>query len=409
MNRTIESLLPEPWMQSLAAAAALLFIAWASGGIARLVMIRVMRSVVSRTTWTWDDALLRRNVFKRLAYAVPTLVVQFGVELVPGLPAEVDSLVRNVAFSLTVVFALSAMSAALTALDDVYQASPAGKERSIKGYIQLVKLLLFGVGAIVVIANLIGRSPLLLLSGLGAISAVLLLVFKDTILSLVASVQLATNDMLRVGDWIEMPAANADGDVIDIALHTVKVRNWDKTITTIPTWRLINESYKNWRGMQESGGRRIKRSLYLDLTGVRFLTDEEVEQLKRFRLIRDYLEHKREEIGEWNAALGDPGRTPVNQRRLTNLGCFRAYAQAYLDGHPELNHEMTCMVRQLQPGPTGIPMELYCFTATTAWAEYERVQGDIFDHLIAILPEFDLALYQQPTGNDMRIGLGAAD
>src|SRR5690606_18552155 len=213
MNRTIESLLPEPWMQSLAAAAALLFIAWASGGIARLVMIRVMRSVVSRTTWTWDDALLRRNVFKRLAYAVPTLVVQFGVELVPGLPAEVDSLVRNVAFSLTVVFALSAMSAALTALDDVYQASPAGKERSIKGYIQLVKLLLFGVGAIVVIANLIGRSPLLLLSGLGAISAVLLLVFKDTILSLVASVQLATNDMLRVGDWIEMPAANADGDV----------------------------------------------------------------------------------------------------------------------------------------------------------------------------------------------------
>lgn len=403
MNDTITSLLPEPWMRTAAAAGALLFLAWLSGLASRVLLVRMMRPIVMRTTWTWDDALLRRGVFKRLAHAVPPLVVQLGVKLVPGLPSDVDSLVRNVAFAITVLFVLLAISAGLSAVDDLYQASPAGRERSIKGYVQLLKIVLFGIGTIVIVSSLIGRSPLLLLSGLGAISAVLMLVFKDTILSFVASIQLATNDMLRVGDWIEMPTANADGDVIDIALHTVKVRNWDKTITTIPTSRLISESFKNWRGMRESGGRRIKRSLYIDLSRVRFLDDKEAEELARFRLLRDYLQRKREELAQWNAALGD--NVPVNQRRLTNLGSFRAYAQAYLDAHPELNHELTCMVRQRDPGPTGIPLEIYCFTSSVVWTTYERVQADIFDHLIAILPEFDLALYQQPTGADMRIGL----
>lgn len=407
MNETIQNLLPEPWMQTLAACVALLAVAWLIGAIARVVMIRAMRTIVARTAWTWDDALLRRDVFKRLAQIAPTLVIQFGIELVPGLPSEVDSMVRAIAFSLTVLFALLALSATLTAIDDIYQQTPAGRERSIKGYIQLLKIAVFAVGGIVIVSNLIGRSPLILLSGLGAISAVLILIFQDTLLSFVASIQLASNDMLRVGDWIEMPSANADGDVIDIALHTVKVRNWDKTITTIPTSRLIKESFKNWRGMRESGGRRIKRALYIDMTRVRFLTDEETERLSRFRLLKDYLERKKEEINQWNAELGDSGMVPVNQRRLTNLGCFRAYAQAYLDAHPELNHEMLAMVRQLASGATGLPMEIYCFTASTAWVEYERVQADIFDHLIAILPEFDLALFQQPSGADMRAGLGA--
>lgn len=405
MNDMIQSLLPEPWMQTLAAGGALVLVAWTSGLLARLVLLRAMRAVVTRTTWGWDDALLRHNVFKRLAQTAPMLVIQFGVALVPGLPGQIDTLVRNVALALTVLFTLLAISAALSALEDLYQASPQGRERSIKGYVQLVKIILFGVGAIVIIANLIGRSPLLLLSGLGAVSAVLLLVFKDTILSLVASVQLASNDMLRVGDWIEMPDANADGDVIDVALHTVKVKNWDKTITTIPTWRLISESFKNWRGMQETGGRRIKRALYLDATRARFLEPEETERLSRFRLLDAYLERKREELAAWNAALGESGRVPVNQRRLTNLGCFRAYAQAYLDAHPEIHHELFCMVRQRDPGATGIPLEIYAFTKDIGWATYERVQGDVFDHLIAILPEFDLALYQQPTGADLRTAL----
>ena len=405
MTETLERWLPESWMQTLAASGALLAVAWLSGLAARLLLLRAMQSVVTRTAWKWDDAMLRRGVFKRLAYVVPTLVVQFGIEFVPGIPAPIDSGVRKVALALTILFAFLAIAAALSALDDLYQASPYGRERSIKGYVQLAKLLLFGVGAIVIVAILVDRSPVLLLSGLGAISAVLMLVFKDTLLSLVASVQLASNDMLRVGDWIEMPSANADGDVIDIALHTVKVRNWDKTITTIPTWRLISESFKNWRGMREAGGRRIKRCLYIDATRARFLEPDEVDRLSRFRLLEPYLARKREELAKWNAALGDAGKVPVNQRRLTNIGCFRAYAQAYLDAHPEIHHELTCMVRQREPGPHGLPFEIYAFTADVRWTEYERIQSDVFDHLIAILPEFDLALYQQPSGADLRAAL----
>jgi miniconductance mechanosensitive channel len=229
-----------------------------------------------------------------------------------------------------------------------------------------------------------------------------MLVFKDTILSFVASVQLTSNDMLRVGDWLEMPALGADGDVIDIALHTVKVQNWDRTITTIPTWRLINESFKNWRGMSESGGRRIKRALYLDQTSVRFLTAEEQAGLQRFALLSAYLERKRLELEEHNRRLLAEGRDPVNTRRVTNLGTFRAYVAAYLEADPRIRNDMTLMARQLQPGPTGLPMEVYCFTATTAWVEYESIQADIFDHLYAIVPEFGLRVFQEPSGADMR-------
>jgi miniconductance mechanosensitive channel len=292
----------------------------------------------------------------------------------------------------------------LNAVGDIYERLDPVRARNkpIKGYLQLVKIIAFIVVAILIIAVLIDRSPLLLLSGLGAMTAVLMLVFKDTILSFVASVQLSSHDMLRVGDWLEMPALNADGDVIDIALHTVKVQNWDRTITTIPTWRLINESFKNWRGMSESGGRRIKRAIYLDQTSMRFLTDEERTNLKRFALIDEYLERKREELEEFNKALLAAGRDPVNTRRVTNLGTFRAYVAAYLKNHPRVHQGLTQMVRQLQPGPTGLPLEIYCFAATTAWVEYEGIQADIFDHIYAILPEFGLRVFQEPSGADMR-------
>jgi miniconductance mechanosensitive channel len=230
---------------------------------------------------------------------------------------------------------------------------------------------------------------------------VLLLVFKDTILSLVASVQLSSQDMLRVGDWIEMPQVGADGDVTDIALHTVTVQNWDRTIVTIPTWRLINESFRNWRGMTESGGRRIKRSLFLDQTSVRYLSDDERDRLRRIALIDVYLEQKKKELEEWNAKLLAENKDPVNTRRVTNLGTFRAYVLAYLKAHSGIHQDMTLMVRQLQPGPTGIPMEVYCFTATTEWVEYEGIQSDIFDHLLALLPEFGLHVFQSPTGADL--------
>ena len=253
------------------------------------------------------------------------------------------------------------------------------------------------------LAVLMEQSPLLLLSGLGAMAAVLMLVFKDTILSLVASVQLTSNDMLRVGDWIEMPQLNADGDVIDIALHTVKVQNWDKTITTIPTHRLISESYKNWRGMQESGGRRIKRALLIDQRSAHFLEPEEMERLHRFMLIDDYLDRKRGELDKWNTDFLEAGRDPVNQRRVTNLGTFRAYVVAYLRAHPRISKEMTLLVRQLEPTGQGVPLEIYCFTSTTAWADYEAIQSDIFDHLISVIPEFGLRLFQEPSGYDAEL------
>ena len=250
------------------------------------------------------------------------------------------------------------------------------------------------------ISALIEQSPLLLLSGLGAMAAVLLLVFKDTILSLVASVQLTSNDMLRVGDWIEMPSMHADGDVIDIALHTVKVQNFDKTITTIPTHKLIADSFRNWRGMTDSGGRRIKRALVLDQNSVRFLDEGEVDGLKRFRLLDAYLARKQQEIADWNghALAGDDDA--VNARRITNIGTFRAYVVAYLRTHPRINHDMLTMVRQLEPTPTGLPLQLYTFAATTQFAEYEFIQAEIFDHLLAILPEFGLRVFQEPSGVD---------
>ncbi|WP_372874410.1 mechanosensitive ion channel family protein, partial [Pseudomonas sp.] len=264
------------------------------------------------------------------------------------------------------------------------------------------KILVFVIAAILIIATLIDRSPLILLSGLGAMAAVLMLIFQDTLLSLVASVQISSSDIIRVGDWIEMPQLNADGDVIDIALHTVKVQNWDKTITSIPTKRFISDPFKNWRGMQECGGRRIMRSLYLDQTSVGFLNPEEITRLQRISLLRQYLQHKHSELLSWNSALAEDGQEPANTRRITNIGTFRAYVEQYLRQHPQIHQDMTQLVRQLSPTADGLPLQLYCFTNTIAWASYESIQSDIFDHLLAILPEFGLRVFQHPSGADLR-------
>jgi len=218
-------------------------------------------------------------------------------------------------------------------------------------------------------------------------------------------VQLTSNDMLRVGDWIEMPQVGAAGDVVDITLHTVKVQNFDKTIVSIPTWRLMSESFKNWRGMQASGGRRIKRSVFIDASGVRFLRDDEELRMTQVHLLTDYIGRKQAELKAWNEAQGHSAQLSANRRRMTNLGTFRAYALAYLKSNPDIQPNMTCMVRQMQTTAQGVPLEIYCFTRTTAWADYERIQGDIFDYLLAVLPEFGLSLYQQPSGNDLRAGI----
>ena len=297
----------------------------------------------------------------------------------------------------------------LDALNEVYEAhSPHARERPIKGYLQLAKILAWVVAAILVVAALVNRSPVGLLTGLGAMTAVLMLVFKDTLLSLVASMQLASNDMLRVGDWIEMPSQGVDGDVVDISLHTVKVQNWDKTISTIPTHLLISESFRNWRGMTDAGGRRIKRALLVDQRSVRFLDQDERQRLRRIALIDEYLDQQREDLQDYNAQLEAAGKDPVNNRRATNLGTFRAYVAAYLRSHPGVHQDLTLMVRQLDPTPQGLPLEVYCFSADVGWAAYENLAGDIFDHLLAVLPEFGLRIYQQPGGADLQDGLQAA-
>ena len=376
----------------------LALLAFIADFVVRRILTRLILKVVGRAVHDLDTLL--QPVVRSFTRVVPAIIIHQGISSVPHLAPGVVTLIQNVAGAFMIVAVAIGIGAGLDMANAIYARSPRAHRRSIKGYLQVLKIVIYAIATILVIAALIDRSPLLLLSGLGALAAVLMLVFKDTILSLVASVQLNSNDMLRVGDWIEMPQVNADGDVIDIALHTVKVQNWDKTITTIPTWRLISESYRNWRGMQESGGRRIKRALLIDQTSARFLAEDERDRMRRFLLIDDYLADKSAEMADWNAKLVAAGRDPVNMRRSTNIGAFRAYVQNYLENHPGIRQDMTLLVRQLQPTETGLPLEIYAFTATTAWAEYEAIQGDIFDHLLAILPEFGLRLFQSPTGAD---------
>lgn len=384
------------------------------GGIAALVLAGVLlnllvkRRVVSflnslagRTSQQWDDVVLEHGVLDRLAQAVPALVVYFGVAGVPGLGESLTRIVANVAMAWLALAVTLAAGALLRAGTAIYETRPVARDRPIKGFVQVAQIAVYVLGAIFVISALMARSPVVLLTGFGAMTAILLLVFRDTILSLVASVQLTTLDMVRVGDWIEMPQYDADGDVVDVALHTIRVQNWDKTITTIPTHKLISESFRNWRGMQDSGGRRIKRSINIDAGSVRFLTDEEVEKFTRFTLLREYIHRKRDELAAYNAALDDPETANVNLRRLTNLGTFRAYLWNYLQNHPRIHHGMTLLVRQLQPGEKGIPIEIYCFTGTTEWAAYEGIQADILDHILAQCGEFGLSVFQAPSGADV--------
>ena len=394
----------DPWVQTLIGLA-LLGAAGAIGyWIAREVLIKALGRVLFLASLGAErEGLLR--VVRRLSNLLPAVILQGGIGAVPNLPPALVLLTRNVTTGFMVLTVALAISAALDGVNQLYARRPDAASRPIKGYLQVGKIAVFSASAILIVATLIDRSPLLLLSGLGAMAAVLMLVFKDTILSLVASVQLTSNDMMRVGDWIEMPDFGADGDVIDIALHTVKVQNWDKTVTTIPTHRLISEPFRNWRAMFEAGGRRIKRSLKIDQNSVRFLEPDEVDRLRRFSLLGPHLARKAEELEAWNAARPERAADRVNARRLTNIGTFRAYVTAYLRARDDISTEMFLLVRQLEPTDKGLALEIYGFTADTAWAAYEGIQADIFDHLIAILPEFGLRLFQQPTGFDIAAGL----
>ncbi|MXX56229.1 MAG: mechanosensitive ion channel [Gemmatimonadetes bacterium] len=406
--------LPADWPNLLLWTGVLALAALIADRVASGLLQRVFGRVAARTRSSWDDRIAERKVVQRLAHVVPALVVYLGIGPALGVtpagvadaPGELLStvwtIVRRVAAAYIAFAVVRAFAALLDSVNDIYQESYAeAKSRPIKGYLQVVSLVAWLAAAVVIVSVLVGRSPVVFLSGLGALAAVLMLVFRDTILSLVASVQIASNDMIRIGDWLSVPQAQSDGEVIDIALHTVKVQNWDKTISTIPTSKFITESFKNWRGMSESGGRRIKRSLRLDMNSVRFLRDDEIEELSRRELLQGYMRDALDTIARYNAAkeAGDPGVIP-EIRRLTNLGTFRVYVQKYLEAHPKTHKEMTLLARQLAPGPEGVPIEIYCFSNDTAWANYEGFQADIFDHLIAVLPEFGLKAYQSPAGSD---------
>lgn len=391
-----------PDMETLAYLALLLVGAWVANFIVKKILLRGALRILSFTPVGKDRQLFERNVIARLANVVPALVISHWIIEVPNLAETVAIVVDNVSIAFIILTVARSISGVLTVINTFYERGEDAHLRPIKGYIQVVKIGIYAIAAILVIAALIDKSPVILLSGLGAMAAVVMLVFQDTLLSLVASVQITSNDIIRVGDWVEMPNLNADGDVIDIALHQVKVQNWDKTITFIPTKRFISDPFKNWRGMQESGGRRIKRSLFLDQQSIHFLSTEERDKLRRFRLLQDYLKTKQEEIDAWNQELKDAGKEPVNTRRISNIGTFRAYVLEYLKSHPHIHQDMTLMVRQLNPTADGLPLEVYCFTNTIKWTEYEQIQSDIFDHLYAIVSEFGLRVFQHPSGVDMR-------
>ncbi|EJF75683.1 mechanosensitive ion channel family protein [Bartonella alsatica] len=343
------------------------------------------------------------------ANTVSAFILSIGINVIPTLPHDLSTIICNVANAFIIFFVVLAISSFLNVINTLYEQRPAARLKPIKGYIQIAKIALFTVAAILMVATLIDRSPLILLSGLGAMAAVLMLIFQDTLLSLIAGIQISSTDMIRVGDWIQIPSLDVDGDVTEIALHTVKVQNFDKTITTVPIRKLVTDPFKNWRGMEEAGGRRIKRSLFIDQSSIRFHTEKEQEYLSRFNLLENYFAQKIPEINEWNTQLDKNHDVLANTRRLTNIGTFRAYVFAYLKKHINIEQNMTLMARQLPPTPHGLPLEIYCFTNTTVWLEYEQIQADIFDHLYSILPSFGLKIFQNPSGYDFRHVLEATE
>lgn len=365
----------------------------------RMIVIRVIHRLVENTKTEWDDFLLKHKVFQSLSHLTSALVFYYSANYSEII--EVTSFISTLTNIYFVFIFVKVVSGVLRASSDIYQTTPYAASRSIKGYIQLVMILVYFIAIILIIAIIFKKSPLVLLTGLTAFAAVLLLVFKDPILGLVASIQLSANNMLKPGDWIEVPKHNANGTVIDISLTTVKVQNGDRTISTIPTYSLVSDSFMNWSGMEESDGRRIKRSFNIDMKSVRFCDEDMLEKFKKFRLISNYIIEKQSEINEYNKKLGIETDTIPNGRRQTNLGVFRKYLEEYLKNNSNINQEMTLLVRHLQPLETGLPIEIYVFSHQKELNEYEGIQADIFDHILAVIPEFGLRIFQAPSGHDI--------
>ncbi len=366
--------------------------------ISKKIVIRIITRIVTNSKVKWGKIILERQVFRKLSHIVPAIIIYSFSSTFP----TYQSMIGKLAITYIIIVGLVFIESLLNTLNDIYQTFEISRVKPIKGYIQVVNIIIMTLGCILVISNLIGESPLILLSGIGALSAILMLVFKDSLLGLAAGIQLTANDMVRVGDWIEMPKYGADGDVIDISLNTVKVQNGDKTITMLPSYALISDSFRNWRGMQSSGGRRIKRPLYIDTSSITFCTEEMIEKFIKIHYLSDYIIQKEREITEYNAKNEIDRNNPVNGRALTNIGVFRAYISNYLKNHDGINQNMTLLVRQLEHSEHGVPLEIYAFTNDVQWAVYESVQSDIFDHLFAVAPEFGIRVFQNPSGADLR-------
>lgn len=365
--------------------------------LTKRLFLRFLNLIILKSKTKWDDTLFQHKVFESMIFIIPALIIYAGAPLTMA----AGEWMRRIAVCLIVFAFLRTFDRFLNAINDIYRKFEASKMKPIKGYLQVLKIVAYIIGVIIIISTLIDRSPLLLLGGIGAATAVLLLVFQNTILGFVASIQLTGNDMIRIGDWIEMPKYGADGDVTEITLHTVKVQNWDKTISTIPTYLMVSESFKNWRNMQEIGGRRIKRSINIDITSIKFCNEEMLERYKKIKYIQEYIEGKTTEILNYNKAHNIDRSSIVNGRHLTNIGTLRAYIDAYLQHHPHVHKGMIKLVRQLASSEHGLPIEIYVFANTTKWNEYESIQADIFDHIFSIIPEFDLRIFQSPTGYDL--------
>ena len=396
-----------PWLEMLISFAILIFLAALANFIAKRIIVRGIRHIITKLKSPHQSIFAQHSVTRRFANIVPAIVIMNGISAVPHLSLKVITLIQMGAQAFIFLTLALSISEALNIFNLVYQRNPKSRNKPIKGYLQLIKLILFVVCGLMILGTFLKKDVFTLLAGFGAMAAVLMLVFQNTILSLVASVQIASYDMVRLGDWIEMPSLNADGDVIDMSLHTVTVQNFDKTLTTIPTNKLVTDTFRNWRGMSNSGCRRIKRSIFLDQSSVHFMTDSEQRKLKDFLLLDHYLDAKQDEINKFNDHLSN--QSEYNQRRLTNVGTFRAYVEFYLRQHQGIAQSQTILVRQLQPTSEGLPLEIYAFTNTTAWASYEAIQSDIFDHLIAIIPEFGLRIYQAPSGYDFKTYLPVKD
>ena len=391
-----------PDAYSASMGAALLIFAALSTFLLKFIFINCIYRLFSHSALVKTFQQLPTKVISRILNVVPAFSIMYGIPYIPEISKTISTIIANLCSAFVVLTLAMALCSVLDMINTAYQSRPRATQRTIKSYIQICKIGVYCLTAILCVAALIDKSPLIMFSGLGALAAVAVLVFQSTLHSLVASIQISSSEIVRLGDWIEVEQFNANGDVIDIALHQILVRNHDFTLTTIPTKAIVEGSFKNYRGMRECGGRRIKRSLYIDQNSVGFLSPEEKAALSRFSLLRDYLVEKEREINTWNQKLPESGQDEVNQRRLTNLGTFRAYLEQYLRHHPGVHQDMTLMVRLLDPTPTGLPVEIYVFANTTAWVDYERIQGDIFDHVISILPEFGLSVHQSPSGVDLR-------